>query len=75
MSEIKVKSEASGSVWKIEVAPGQQVAEGDTLLVIESMKMELPLAAPCAGTVAQILVAEGEMVEEDQALLLLTAQS
>lgn len=75
MSELSVNSEASGSVWKIEVAVGQQVAEGDTLLVIESMKMELPLAAPSAGTVAQILVAEGEMVEEDQPLLLLTARS
>lgn len=75
MSELSVNSEASGSVWKIEVVIGQQVAEGDTLLVIESMKMELPLAAPSAGTVAQILVAEGEMVEEDQPLLLLTARS
>ena len=75
MSELSVNSEASGSVWKIEVTVGQQVAEGDTLLVIESMKMELPLAAPSAGTVAQILVAEGEMVEEDQPLLLLTARS
>ena len=75
MSELSIISEASGSVWKIEVAHGQQVAEGDALLVIESMKMELPLTAPSAGTVARILVAEGERVEEDQPLLLLTTQS
>ncbi|MCX2860378.1 acetyl-CoA carboxylase biotin carboxyl carrier protein subunit [Paucibacter sp. PLA-PC-4] len=75
MSEVSITSEASGSVWKIEVTPGQQVAEGETLLVIESMKMELPLAAPATGTVARILVSEGEMVEEEQPLLVLTTQS
>jgi biotin carboxyl carrier protein len=67
----EVKSEVGGSVWKIEVSVGQLVAEGDTLLIIESMKMEIPLAAPVAGTVQAIRVAEGDMVDEDQAVVII----
>ncbi len=66
-----VKAEVGGSIWKIEVSVGQAVAEGDTLLIVESMKMEIPLAAPCAGTVREIRVAEGDMVDEDQVLLVI----
>lgn len=71
MAEHRVKAEVSGRIWKIEALAGQQVAEGDTLLVVESMKMEIPLSAPIAGTVQAIHVAEGDMVEEDQVLVLL----
>ena len=72
MSNIyEVKSEVGGSVWKIEVAVGQTVAEGDTLLIVESMKMEIPLASPQAGTVKEIRVAESDMVDEDQVLLII----
>lgn len=60
----KVRSEITGSVWKVEVAVGQSVAEGDTLVIVESMKMEIPVEAPAAGTVAEIRVAEGEPVAE-----------
>lgn len=67
----EVKSEVGGSVWKIEVAVGQTVAEGDTLLIVESMKMEIPLTAPVAGTVQEIRVAETDMVDEDQVLLII----
>ncbi|ARN22764.1 acetyl-CoA carboxylase biotin carboxyl carrier protein subunit [Piscinibacter gummiphilus] len=67
----EVRAEVGGRVWKVEVAVGQAVAEGDTLLVVESMKMEIPLAAPCAGTVQAIQAAEGDMVEEDQVLVVL----
>ena len=67
----KIRSEVSGSVWKVEVAIGQQVNEGDTLLVVESMKMEIPVTAPSAGTVTEILVAEGESVVDDQVILML----
>lgn len=66
-----VKAEVGGSVWKIEVSVGQSVVEGDTLLIIESMKMEIPLASPVAGTVQEIRVAESDMVDEDQVLLVI----
>lgn len=67
----EVKAEVGGSVWKIEVTVGQAVAEGDTLLIIESMKMEIPLSSPVAGTVQEIRVAETDMVEEDQVVLII----
>jgi biotin carboxyl carrier protein len=67
----KVRCEVSGSVWKIEVTVGQQVQEGDTLLVVESMKMEIPVTAESAGTVTEILVAEGEVVVDDQVIIVL----
>ncbi|MCL4744679.1 MAG: biotin/lipoyl-binding protein [Burkholderiaceae bacterium] len=60
----KVRSEVAGSVWKIEVEVGQLVSEGESLIIVESMKMEIPIEAPCAGTVAEILVKDGEAVAE-----------
>jgi acetyl-CoA carboxylase biotin carboxyl carrier protein len=68
MARHEVESEVQGNVWKIEVAEGQQVAEGDVLLILESMKMEIPVESPVAGTVAEILVKLEEAVEEDQVL-------
>lgn len=67
----EVTAEVGGSVWKIEVIVGQTVAEGDTLLIVESMKMEIPLTSPLAGTVKEIRVAQNEMVDEDQVLLII----
>ncbi|MCK8785964.1 biotin/lipoyl-binding carrier protein [Roseomonas sp. NAR14] len=66
MSEVKVVSEIAASVWKIQANPGDRVEEGDVILILESMKMEIPVTAPQAGTVQAILVREGETVEEDQ---------
>ena len=60
----QVRTEVAGSVWKIEVAVGQTVAEGDVLVIIESMKMEIPVEAPAAGTVRALRVAEGDPVAE-----------
>ena len=65
----KVRSEITGSVWKVEVAVGQTVAEGDTLVIVESMKMEIPISAPASGVVAEIFVAEGEPVADDQVVV------
>jgi acetyl-CoA carboxylase biotin carboxyl carrier protein len=66
-----VRSEVTGSVWKVEVAVGQSVNEGDPLVIVESMKMEIPITAPAAGVVREILVAEGEPVADDQAIVVL----
>lgn len=59
-----VRSEVAGNVWKITAEIGQAVAEGDTLVIIESMKMEIPVEAPRAGTVREIRVAEGQAIAE-----------
>ncbi|MEQ9639744.1 MAG: acetyl-CoA carboxylase biotin carboxyl carrier protein subunit [Alphaproteobacteria bacterium] len=66
MAEVAVKSEINGKVWKIEAGAGATVAEEDTILILESMKMEIPVTAPQAGAVQRIVVAEGDTVEEDQ---------
>ena len=71
MGEIKVPSELNAVVWKIEAHPGQAVAEGDTLIVLEAMKMEIPVMAPRAGTVKTVLVAEKQQVAEGQPLVIL----
>jgi acetyl-CoA carboxylase biotin carboxyl carrier protein len=67
----EVKAELVGNVWKIEVKPGDRVEEDDILLILESMKMEIPVVAPVAGTVKEILVAESEVVKEGQVLALI----
>ena len=71
MAEITVKSEIAGSVWKIEVAVADAVAAEDPLIILESMKMEIPLLAPRAGIVRRILVAEGEPIAEGDAAVIL----
>ena len=69
MPTVTVRSEVAGNVWKVLVQPGDAVAADQDLLIIESMKMEIPVSAPSAGTVQELLVAEGEGVGEEQALL------
>jgi acetyl-CoA carboxylase biotin carboxyl carrier protein len=68
MAETKVLSELNGTVWKIESAPGDRVSEGDTLILLESMKMEIPVMAPRDGVVKAILVKEDQAVTEGEAL-------
>ena len=67
----EVKAELVGNLWKIVVAVGQAVEEDDTLMILESMKMEIPITTPSSGTVAQILVAEGEVVQEGQTVAII----
>lgn len=71
MAEIKVASELNANVWKIEVAVGDQVETDQDLIILESMKTEIPVTAPAAGRVKEILVAEGDIVAERQPLLVL----
>lgn len=69
MAQTKVLSEINGSVWKIMVKEGDAVSEDDTLAVMESMKMEIPVLAPVDGKVEKILVAEGQAVTEGAPLV------
>ena len=66
MARVEVESEVTGKVWKVEVGVGDRVAQGDTLVILESMKMEIPVESPQAGTVAELLVAPDQPVQEDQ---------
>lgn len=66
MKRSKVASEITGKVWKIAVEAGAQVAEDEPIIILESMKMEIPVSAPVDCTVVEILVAEGDTVTEGQ---------
>ena len=66
-----VEAHITGTVWKIEVAVGDRVEEGDSVVILESMKMEMPVEAEDAGTVAEILCEEGQAVNEGDALVVL----
>jgi acetyl-CoA carboxylase biotin carboxyl carrier protein len=66
-----VQAHITGIVWKIEVTVGDTVAEGDTVLILESMKMEMPVEAEDEGTVKAILVEEGQSVSEGDVLVVL----
>jgi acetyl-CoA carboxylase biotin carboxyl carrier protein len=66
-----VEAHITGTVWKIEVAVGDSVHEGDTVAILESMKMEMPVEAEDEGTVASILVHEGQSVSEGDTLVVL----
>lgn len=68
MAITEVPSDIIGSVWKIEKAVGDTVAEEDVIMILESMKMEIPVEAPVAGRIAEILVAPEDSVDEDQVL-------
>jgi acetyl-CoA carboxylase biotin carboxyl carrier protein len=64
----EVQAQITGNVWKIVKAVGDAVAEGDELIILESMKMEIPVEAPCGGRITEFRVSEGESVEEGAVL-------
>ena len=66
-----IEAHITGTVWKIEVAEGDTVEEGDTVVILESMKMEMPVEAEDAGTVKEILCEEGQAVNEGDTLVVL----
>ena len=68
MADMELESIVTGKVWKIEKKVGERVEAGEAVMILESMKMEIPIEAPEAGTVAEIDVAEGDSVEEGQRL-------
>jgi acetyl-CoA carboxylase biotin carboxyl carrier protein len=60
----EVEAQIAGSVWKIEKSVGDSVDAEEVILIIESMKMEIPVEAPCSGRLAELRVAEGDAIEE-----------
>lgn len=71
MSAHEVKTEVTGSVWKILVAVGDQINEGEEVVTMESMKMEIPVLATADGTVKDIIVQEGDSRNEGETVLIL----
>ena len=65
---MKVVAEVAGNVWKIEAQPGAQLAADDVILIVESMKMEIPVVAPRAGKLRALLVKEGDALNEGDAV-------
>ena len=68
---VEVTAHITGTVWKIQVTVGDQVAEEQPVVILESMKMEMPVESPAAGTVTAIAVKEGQAVEEGDVLVTL----
>jgi acetyl-CoA carboxylase biotin carboxyl carrier protein len=64
----EIRAEMVANVWKVVVAEGDPVSEGDTLLILESMKMEIPVLVGTSGTVTALHVAEGDVVQEGDVL-------
>ncbi|MEE2689586.1 MAG: acetyl-CoA carboxylase biotin carboxyl carrier protein subunit [Pseudomonadota bacterium] len=73
MARIEIESDVTGTVWKIEVKEGVSVSEGDTLIILESMKMEIPVLASDDGKVVEVMVEEEEPVSEGQIVVVLEA--
>jgi acetyl-CoA carboxylase biotin carboxyl carrier protein len=68
---MNIPAHITGTVWKVEVEIGDEVDEGDTVVILESMKMEMPVEAEDAGTVKEILCEEGQAVNEGDPLVVL----
>lgn len=66
MAIVNVKSEIAGNVWKIQLKPGDKVELEGEIMILESMKMEIPVLSPKGGTIKEIKVAEGEAIAEGQ---------
>ena len=71
MARLEVTTEVTGNVWKIEVNVGDDLAAEDVIMILESMKMEIPVEAPSAGKLVEILVQEEDRVDEDQVVAII----
>ena len=74
MAKIEVTSEVTGNVWKIQAKVGDVLAEEDAIMILESMKMEIPVEAPVAGKLLELLVAEEDSVDENQVVAVIENQ-
>jgi biotin carboxyl carrier protein len=68
MTKTEIVSPVTGTVWKVELALGDQVNEGDIIMILESMKMEIPVEASSKGVVSALMVKPGDSVEDEQVL-------
>jgi biotin carboxyl carrier protein len=68
MASRRILSEVAGKVLRLETQAGARVAEGDTILLVECMKMEIPVVAPGSGSIAEFHVGEGDAIAEGQAV-------
>ncbi len=68
----EVRTEITANVWQVRVEVGQTVDEGDELVILESMKMEIPVEAPCAGTVTEIRVKPEDQITEGDVVAVIT---
>ena len=66
-----IEAHITGNVWKIEVAVGDQIADGDTVVILESMKMEIPVVAPVPGTVSEVRVAPEDKIQEGDVVVVI----
>ena len=73
MSNLQIEAEVTGNVWKIEKNIGDRVEAEDVIMILESMKMEIPVEAPCAGTLVELLVKEEDSVSEDQVIAIIAS--
>lgn len=73
MAHIKIVSEVTGKVWKIEMSEGARVSVDDSIMIVESMKMEIPVVSSDAGRLVEILVKEGDSVEDGQVVAVIEA--
>ena len=73
MARYEVESEVTGNVWKILLEVGADVAEGDVIMILESMKMEIPVESPAAGKLVELKVSAEDQVEEDQVVAVVEA--
>ncbi|MBT3833433.1 MAG: acetyl-CoA carboxylase biotin carboxyl carrier protein subunit [Gammaproteobacteria bacterium] len=71
MAKIEVTSEVTGNVWKVQAKVGDVLAEEDVIMILESMKMEIPVEAPVAGKLVELSVAEEDSVGEDQVVAII----
>jgi acetyl-CoA carboxylase biotin carboxyl carrier protein len=68
----EVRAEMVANVWKVVVAEGDSVSDGDTLVILESMKMEIPVLAEGDGTVSTLAVSEGDVVQEGDVIAVIS---
>ena len=74
MNEVKLETPVQGIVWKVLLKVGQKVEAGGTVLIVESMKMEIPIESSSSGTVLELLAAEGDQVQQDSVVAILSAK-